>query len=60
MEDTENFNKIEIEENEGIAKIKIDGTQIKGLSSYVIQRGTDLVNLSIDISVPPRNLKTTY
>lgn len=60
MEDTEYFNKIEIEENEGIAKIKIDGTQIKGLSSYTVQRGTDLVNLTINISVPPRNLRTTY
>ena len=60
MENTEYFNKIEIEENEGIAKIKIDGTPIKALSSYVVQRGTDLVNLTINISVPPRNLRTTY
>ena len=58
MEDI--FNCIEITEQNGTGLIKIDGTTIKGLSKYEIKRDTDIVNLTICISVPPKNLKTIY
>ena len=52
------FNFIEIEENNGIGKIKIDGVNLKKISNYGIKRDTDSVNLTLTISVPTQNFKT--
>jgi len=52
------FNVIEISEKNGKGEIKIDETKLKGLLEYQIKRDTDIVSLTIKISVPPRNFKT--
>lgn len=57
-EDKCNF--IELEEKDGKGKIKIDNTEIKNVLDYAIKRDTDKVILTINISVPPKNLKTIY
>lgn len=57
MED-KNFNFIELTEEKGKGEIKIDKTLLKGVSNYVIKRNTDIVELSITISVPPKNFIT--
>lgn len=57
MED-KNFNYIELEEKEGIGKIKIDGIYLKGLMEYKIKRDTDIVNLTVSMSVPVKNFNT--
>lgn len=54
----ENFNNIELTEQEGIGKIIIDNVELKGLSRYEIKRDTDIITLTISISVPPKNFKT--
>lgn len=53
------FNNIELTEQEGIGKIEIDNVELKGLSKYEIKRDTDIVTLTISISVPPKNFKTS-
>lgn len=54
----EYFNQIELTEDGGIGEISIDGTKIKGVTKYEIKRDTDIVNLTVNISVPTRNFKT--
>lgn len=54
----EKFNIIELTERNGIGKIKIDNTEIKGMSTYAIKRDTDIVTLAVCISVPTKNFKT--
>lgn len=54
----EKFNTIELIEKDGIGKIKIDDTEIKGISKYEIQRDTDITTLTVSISVPVKNFKT--
>lgn len=56
----EEFNHIEIQEDNGIGKIKIDGTELKGINNYEVKRDADLVKLTISLDVPPKNLKTIY
>lgn len=53
------YNFIELSEKEGIGKIKIDGTELKAISDYKVKRDTDIVELTITISVPPKNFNTT-
>ena len=52
------FNEIELLENEDYAEMKIDGIKIKKLSSYAIKRDTDIVEISLKISVPAKNFIT--
>ena len=54
----EDFNNIELTEQKGIGKIKIDNVELRGLSKYEIKRDTDIVTVTISISVPPENFKT--
>lgn len=51
----ENFNFIDIKECNGTAKIEIDNTELKGVSNYKLNRGTDMIELTVTISVPPQN-----
>jgi hypothetical protein len=60
MEEEKMFNFVEIEENNGKGTIKIDNTEIKCISNYELKRDTDMVKLTICISVPPKNLRTIY
>lgn len=53
-----NFNVIQLNESEGKGKIKIDETEIKGLTKYEIKRGIDVVDLTFSISIPNENFKT--
>jgi len=52
----ENFNYIDIKESKGIARIEIDDTELRGVSNYKLNRGTDMIELTVTISVPPQNL----
>lgn len=52
------FNYVEIDEKDSIAKITIDGVELKAISNYQIKRDTDIVELTFCISVPPMNFKT--
>lgn len=54
----ETFNTIEIMEKDGLGKIKIDETELKGTHKYEIKRDTDIVTLNIIMSVPVQNFKT--
>ena len=54
----ERFNTIELTEKDGVGSISIDNTKIKGISKYDIKRDTDIVTLTISISVPVKNFKT--
>ena len=51
----EKFNFIDIKECNGIAKIGIDKTELKGVSNYKLNRGTEMIELTVTISVPPQN-----
>lgn len=52
------FNFIELAENKGKGEIKIDETKLKAISNYKIKRDTDIVELTVSISVPSKNFKT--
>jgi len=56
--EVEEYNLIEIKENDGIGEIRIDNIKIKAISNYEIKRGTDIVTLTVSISVPPKKFKT--
>ena len=51
-------NKIELREKNGIGEIKIDGIKIKNVLSYNIKRDTDIVKMTMTISVSPENFNT--
>ena len=53
----EEFNQIQLEEQNGNGKITIDNIELKGLTKYEIKRDTDIVQLTISISVPTKNFK---
>lgn len=53
-----NFEKIELFEKNGIGELRINGNKIKGLTSYKINRGTDAIEINLNISVPISNFKT--
>ena len=55
----EEFNQIQLEEQNGKGKITIDNLELKGLTKYQIKRDTDIVDLTISISVPSKNFTTT-
>ena len=55
----EGFNRIELQEIDGIGKIKIDETELKGVSEYNIKRDTDIVTLTVSISVPSKSFMTS-
>lgn len=55
----EEFNQIQLEEQNGKGKITIDNLELKGLTKYQIKRDTDIVELTISISVPTKNFTTT-
>ena len=50
--------EIELCEKDGTGKIKINGKEINNLTSYAIKRGTDMVDVTITISIPTSNFKT--
>ena len=52
------FNHIEIIEAGGEGKIFIDNVDVRGISRYVIDRGTNMVDLTINMCVPVTNFKT--
>jgi len=52
------FDFIELIESNGLCEIKVNGTKIKNIYGYEIKRDTDIVELTIKISVPKQNLKT--
>lgn len=54
----ESFNFIELKEKDGKGEIKIDETKLKAISNYEVKRGTDIVELTVSISVPTKNFKT--
>lgn len=54
----EEFEKIELCERDEINELRMNGKKIKGLTSYNLKRGTDMIELTIDISVPISNFKT--
>lgn len=56
----EKYNSIELEEKDGKGRIKIDNTEIKNVLDYEIKRGTNKIELTIHMSVPPEKLKTIY
>lgn len=51
-------NKIELKEENGIGEIKIDGIKMKNVLSYNIKRDTDIVEMTMTISVSPENFNT--
>lgn len=52
------FDKIELREKEGKGKIRINDTDIKSITNYNLKRGTDMIDITLTISVPVQNLKT--
>lgn len=56
MEDK--FNLVEMEEKNGKCKIKIDETELKGLTGYELKRDTTFANITIQMLVPIEKLKT--
>ena len=54
----EEFNQIQLEEQNGKGKITIDNLELKGLTKYEIKRDTDIVQVTLCISVPIKNFKT--
>ena len=52
------FEKIELYEKDGIGEIKINNKKIKGLTGYKLKRSTDMIELTLSISVPVSNFKT--
>ena len=55
----EEFNEIELLEKDQKTSLKIDNIKIKNLIGYKIKRDTDMVELTLTISVPVKNFKTT-
>jgi len=52
------FNKVELQEKDGKGKIRINDTEIKGISNYSFKRNTDMVEITLTMSVPIENFKT--
>ena len=51
------FDRVELQEKDGKGKIKINDTEIKSTSSYSLKRGTDMIDVTITISIPVQNFK---
>lgn len=54
----EDFEKIELLEKDNFGELRMDGKKIKGITGYNLKRGTDMIELTINISVPVSNFKT--
>ena len=52
------FYKVELREKDGKGKIRINGTDIKSTTDYSLKRGTDMIDVTLTISVPVQNFKT--
>lgn len=52
------FDKIELREKDGKGKIRINDTDIKSTINYSLKRGTDMIDVTLTISVPVQNFKT--
>lgn len=52
------FDKVELREKDGKGKIRINDTDIKSITNYSLKRDTDMIDVTITISVPVKNLKT--
>ena len=52
------FEQIEIFENGEKSEVRLNNKKIKGLMGYSIKRGTDIVDVILNISVPITNFKT--
>lgn len=52
------FNRVELQEKDGKGKIRIDDTEIKGISNYSFKRDTDMIDMTLTMSVPVKNFKT--
>lgn len=52
------FDKIELREKDGKGKIRINDTDIKRITNYNLKRDTDMIDVTITISVPVKNFKT--
>lgn len=54
----EEFDKVELHEKDGKGKIKINDTELKAMSNYSLKRNTDMIDITLTISVPVQNFKT--
>lgn len=54
----EKFDKVELFEKDGKGKIRINDTDIKRTTSYSLKRDTDMIDITLTISVPVQNFKT--
>lgn len=54
----EDFDKVEFFEKDGKASIKLNNVKIKSLTRYEIKRGTDMIDLTLNISIPSKNFET--
>lgn len=54
----EEFDKVELQEDEGKGRIKINGTKLKSITNYSLKRNTDMIDVTLTISVPVQNFKT--
>lgn len=52
------FDKVELREKDGKGKIRINDTDIKSTTDYSLKRGTDMIDITLTISVPVKNFKT--
>ena len=52
------FEQIEIFEGDGKSEVRLNNKKIRGLMGYSIKRGTDIVDITLNISVPVTNFKT--
>lgn len=53
------FDELEFLEKDGKTSLKINNIKIKSLMGYKIKRDIDMVDVTITISVPVKNFKTT-
>lgn len=58
MEEDEDFEKIEMCEKNNTGELRMNGKKIKGITGYNLKRGTDMIELTITISVPISNFRT--
>lgn len=54
----EGFDKVELFEKDGKGKIRINDTDIKSAIDYSLKRDTDMIDVTLTISVPVQNFKT--
>lgn len=52
------FDKIELREKDGKGKIRINNIDIKSTTNYNLKRSTDMIDITLTISVPIQNFKT--